>query len=67
MCWSLFTSQIIDPYSGETVQCEEPCTDYKYQSQTSASSYPAQTTFVTSKEACLLVIKFFELCKDSAR
>ena len=52
--------QIIDPYSKETVSCLQPCTDYTYQSQTTTSSYPAATTFLNSKEACMLVIKFFQ-------
>ena len=47
--------------------CLEPCTDQQYSVTTATSAYPAQPTFPFSKEACLLVIKFFEKCKVSAR
>merc|ERR1711899_334745 len=59
--------QVIDPYSGRREFCLQPCTDYTYQAQTTTSSYPAATTFLSSQEACMLVIKFFEVCKDTAR
>ena len=59
--------QIIDPYSGSRLECLQPCTDYSYQAQTTTSSYPTTTTFLNSQEACMLVIKFFEVCKDTAR
>ena len=31
------------------------------------SSYPAQPTFIYSQQSCVLLIKFFEACKDQAR
>ena len=61
------TLQIIEADSGEERQCLEPCTDQQYSVATTSSSYPAQPTFPYSKEACFLVIKFFEKCKVSAR
>ena len=54
---------IIDAYSKERKRCYQPCTDTMYTMKTTSSAYPAQETFQYSKEACLLLIKFFEECK----
>ena len=43
------------------MECLQPCTDFTYQSQTTTSSYPAATTFLSSQEACMLVIKLFQV------
>ena len=64
---STIQSQIIDAYSGKTKKCLEPCTDFQYSLKTTTSSYPAESTFQNSKEACFLVMKFFETCKQLAQ
>ena len=54
---------IIDALSKEEKRCYQPCTDTMYSMKTTSSAYPAQETFQYSKEACILLIKFFEECK----
>jgi len=56
--------QIYDAYTAEPLKCREPCTDFQYSMETTTSSYPAFTTFTNSKEACFLIIKFFENCRN---
>lgn len=53
---------IVDAFSGETKDCWQPCTDTIYDMKTTTSAYPAKETFHYSKEACYLLVKFFEKC-----
>ena len=54
---------IIDAYSGKKMKCLQPCSDNIYDMKTTTSAYPAKETFQYSKEACMLILKFFEKCK----
>lgn len=58
--------QILDVDSVEERPCLESCSDQQSSVTATTSAYPAELTFPFSKEACLLVIKFFEKCKVSA-
>ena len=62
-----FNNFSITSHRNEKKKCLEPCRDFSYKIQSTMSSYPAQPTFIYSRESCILLTKFIQVCKDQAR